>query len=154
MVHPLLSAHLHPMCKDVIARFKACHQDHPYAKFWGRCNDLRAELDRCLNDEVRINVSIQPSTFRCYHQIMLQRTRYKRRYGKISPFSIILTQFTNSYVVECLPIIWYMIKQYMDKYEKRKVQNKEQMKRRAVWLKEMEQKRAEGAAARAASQQS
>lgn len=28
-----------------------CHADHPFAKFWGVCNDQKWALDRCLREE-------------------------------------------------------------------------------------------------------
>jgi hypothetical protein len=52
MVHPLLALHLHPMCKEVILEFEACHKNNPVAKFAGACNAFRAKLDDCLTEEV------------------------------------------------------------------------------------------------------
>jgi len=51
MVHPDLSLHLHPLCKDVITKLHSCHKDHAVAKFWGKCNKYAWELDRCLQEE-------------------------------------------------------------------------------------------------------
>eukprot|EP00029_Vermamoeba_vermiformis_P004601 TRINITY_DN15154_c0_g1_i1.p1 TRINITY_DN15154_c0_g1~~TRINITY_DN15154_c0_g1_i1.p1 ORF type:complete len:111 (+),score=24.11 TRINITY_DN15154_c0_g1_i1:25-333(+) len=51
LVHPPLALHLHPLCKDVIERFQQCHQENQVGKFFGACNDLRTELDKCLYEE-------------------------------------------------------------------------------------------------------
>lgn len=32
-----------------------CHNDHPYAKFWGVCNEQKWALDRCFREEKVIN---------------------------------------------------------------------------------------------------
>ena len=37
---------------QVILRFKKCHEEHPVAKFWGACNELKYELDNCFRNEV------------------------------------------------------------------------------------------------------
>lgn len=50
-MHPPLGAHLHPMCVDAIAALHACHQGHPFLKFAGACNGVRASLDKCLQEE-------------------------------------------------------------------------------------------------------
>lgn len=31
-----------------------CHQEHPYAKFWGVCNEQKWALDRCFREEKAI----------------------------------------------------------------------------------------------------
>lgn len=28
-----------------------CHEEHPYAKFWGECNDAKAAMDWCFKEE-------------------------------------------------------------------------------------------------------
>ncbi len=28
-----------------------CHKEHPYAKFWGKCNQVKWELDACFREE-------------------------------------------------------------------------------------------------------
>lgn len=57
-MHPPLDLHLHPMCKEVITKFQACHNDHPWAKFLGKCNDMKRELDKCLYEEVLIDLFV------------------------------------------------------------------------------------------------
>ncbi len=37
---------------QIIENFKKCHEDHPVQKFFGVCNDLKIELDRCFREEV------------------------------------------------------------------------------------------------------
>lgn len=50
-MHPPLTIHKHPDCAEIIEKFKKCHEDHPIAKYWGVCNDLKFELDRCFRQE-------------------------------------------------------------------------------------------------------
>ena len=38
----------HPRCEDVVQALVACHETHPYAKFWGECNEFKVALDRCF----------------------------------------------------------------------------------------------------------
>jgi hypothetical protein len=40
-----------PMCADVIIALQQCHRVHSIAKFWGHCNEARANLDKCLVEE-------------------------------------------------------------------------------------------------------
>lgn len=58
MVHPLLSLHLHPRCKDIIIEFEKCHEENKVMKVFGVCNKLRAQLDKCLELEVCYNMNI------------------------------------------------------------------------------------------------
>jgi hypothetical protein len=39
-------------CGPIIQLFEECHDEHPIAKFMGRCNDLKRELTLCLRAEV------------------------------------------------------------------------------------------------------
>ncbi|CAM6017358.1 unnamed protein product [Sphagnum balticum] len=50
-MHPPLTLHKHPACALIIENFKKCHEDHPFQKFFGVCNDLKIELDRCFREE-------------------------------------------------------------------------------------------------------
>ncbi|RZC53063.1 hypothetical protein C5167_011917 [Papaver somniferum] len=50
-MHPPLSLHRHPMCAKIIKEFQKCHIEHPYAKFFGECTDLKIKLDRCFRQE-------------------------------------------------------------------------------------------------------
>ncbi|XP_052204496.1 uncharacterized protein LOC127809609 isoform X2 [Diospyros lotus] len=78
-MHPPLTLHRHPMCAEVlflvemvpcfdkclttgivllaacmvqiIEQFQKCHLDHPIAKFFGECTDLKIKLDRCFRQE-------------------------------------------------------------------------------------------------------
>ncbi|KAH9329986.1 hypothetical protein KI387_002094, partial [Taxus chinensis] len=38
----------------IIELFQKCHQDHPIAKFWGECTELKIKLDRCFREEKAI----------------------------------------------------------------------------------------------------
>lgn len=51
-MHPLLSPHLHPQCKEIILEFNRCHEENVFGKFFGACNKARINLDRCLDEEV------------------------------------------------------------------------------------------------------
>ena len=37
---------------QIIEQFQKCHLDHPIAKFFGECTDLKIKLDRCFRQEV------------------------------------------------------------------------------------------------------
>ncbi|XP_048430315.1 COX assembly mitochondrial protein 2 homolog isoform X1 [Pyrus x bretschneideri] len=50
-MHPPLTLHKHPMCAQIIEEFQKCHVDHPIAKFFGECTDLKIQLDRCFRQE-------------------------------------------------------------------------------------------------------
>ncbi|PON61849.1 Cytochrome c oxidase biogenesis protein Cmc1-like [Parasponia andersonii] len=39
------------MCAQIIEQFQQCHLDHPIAKFFGECTDLKIKLDRCFRQE-------------------------------------------------------------------------------------------------------
>ncbi|KAI3925412.1 hypothetical protein MKW98_015760, partial [Papaver atlanticum] len=51
IMHPPLTLHRHPMCTEIIEEFQKCHIEHPYAKFFGECTDLKIKLDRCFRQE-------------------------------------------------------------------------------------------------------
>ncbi|CAM6094236.1 unnamed protein product [Calypogeia fissa] len=50
-MHPPLTLHKHPNCREIIVQFKKCHDDHPVAKFFGVCTDLKIQLDKCFRAE-------------------------------------------------------------------------------------------------------
>ncbi|KAI3699572.1 hypothetical protein L2E82_43975 [Cichorium intybus] len=39
------------MCAEIIEHFQKCHIDHPYAKFFGECTDLKIKLDKYFRQE-------------------------------------------------------------------------------------------------------
>lgn len=41
----------HPKCEQLVQALIACHDEHPYAKFWGRCNEAKAAMDWCFKEE-------------------------------------------------------------------------------------------------------
>ena len=43
----------HPKCEDVVQRLVKCHEENPWSKFWGACNDHKAALDICFRAEKR-----------------------------------------------------------------------------------------------------
>jgi len=49
-MHPPLGRP-HPECTDIIERLVACHEQHKLGKWFGACNDVKAELDWCFRKE-------------------------------------------------------------------------------------------------------
>ena len=47
-MHPPLDRP-HPDCQDVIEALQQCHTH--WSKYWGTCNDTKAQLDHCLKAE-------------------------------------------------------------------------------------------------------
>ncbi|KAL5099898.1 hypothetical protein RYX36_004225 [Vicia faba] len=47
-MHPPLTLHKHPMCTEIIEEFQKCHVEHPIAKLFGECTDLKIKLDSCF----------------------------------------------------------------------------------------------------------
>lgn len=43
----------HPYCKEIIAAYHQCQKDHPVARFWGKCAEIKYEMDNCTYREVR-----------------------------------------------------------------------------------------------------
>ncbi|CAM9629523.1 unnamed protein product, partial [Laminaria digitata] len=43
---PLLRPH--PKCHEEVKLLMACHDENPYGKFFGACNELKLALDRCF----------------------------------------------------------------------------------------------------------
>jgi len=41
----------HPDCQEIITKLIACHEENKVSKFFGVCNDLKAELDWCFKLE-------------------------------------------------------------------------------------------------------
>lgn len=41
----------HPKCEDFVERLVACHDEHKLGKFFGYCNDPKAEMDICFRAE-------------------------------------------------------------------------------------------------------
>ncbi|KAH1226397.1 hypothetical protein GmHk_11G033062 [Glycine max] len=37
--------------EKIIEQFQKCHIEHPIAKFFGECTDLKIKLDRCFREE-------------------------------------------------------------------------------------------------------
>lgn len=51
-MHPPLAPHLHGAeCRKIIELLNQCHSDHPLGKFAGVCNDLKRQLNKCLQKE-------------------------------------------------------------------------------------------------------
>ena len=43
-----------PFSPQTIQALITCHADHPWAKFWGACNEQKWALDRCFRAEKAI----------------------------------------------------------------------------------------------------
>ncbi|GBG29975.1 COX assembly mitochondrial protein 2 [Hondaea fermentalgiana] len=52
-MHPPLDRP-HPYCQDVIDALRKCHEDNPYMKFLGSCNEPKAALDQCFRAEKEV----------------------------------------------------------------------------------------------------
>lgn len=51
-MHTDLSSHLHTdECNVLIANLLKCHDDHPFKKFMGHCNNDDVLMRRCLKNE-------------------------------------------------------------------------------------------------------
>lgn len=48
---------------QIIEQFQKCHVEHPVAKFFGECTDLKIKLDRCFREEVSFPVFFSFSIF-------------------------------------------------------------------------------------------
>ena len=49
-MHPPLHRS-HPDCQDIIKTLILCHEENKIGKFFGACNDVKAELDWCFKME-------------------------------------------------------------------------------------------------------
>jgi COX assembly protein 2 len=49
---PLLRPH--PLCQQVVDDMLACHENNPFAKWVGACNDAKAALDVCFKQEKEV----------------------------------------------------------------------------------------------------
>ncbi|KAI9293759.1 UPF0287-domain-containing protein [Neoconidiobolus thromboides FSU 785] len=47
-MHPTLTPHKHTECISQIMALNNCHLNHPIKKYFGECNDLKIELNKCL----------------------------------------------------------------------------------------------------------
>eukprot|EP00118_Oscarella_pearsei_P015471 m.139880 g.139880 ORF g.139880 m.139880 type:complete len:80 (+) comp38287_c1_seq18:1451-1690(+) len=53
-MHPSLAPHLHGRpCQEIIRLLHKCHEDHPFGKFFGQCNEFKYALSSCLTDEYK-----------------------------------------------------------------------------------------------------
>ncbi|KAG7379361.1 hypothetical protein PHYPSEUDO_008717 [Phytophthora pseudosyringae] len=41
----------HPDCQTEIKALLECHENNPYAKFFGACGDIKTALDWCFKEE-------------------------------------------------------------------------------------------------------
>ena len=41
----------HPDCQEVVSKLLQCHEDNPFGKFLGACNEHKYALDRCFKAE-------------------------------------------------------------------------------------------------------
>lgn len=52
-MHPPLDRP-HPDCQEAIQNLKDCHEEHKFAKFFGKCNQFKADLDKCFRQEKEV----------------------------------------------------------------------------------------------------
>lgn len=76
-MHPNLSPHLHPTCEEVIRALEECHAAHPLQKFVGKCNGLKAALDRCLAEEYLVRRELN------HAQSMEEKRRLRARLDEL-----------------------------------------------------------------------
>ncbi|OZJ02487.1 hypothetical protein BZG36_04367 [Bifiguratus adelaidae] len=50
-MHPPLAEHKHPACYDLIKALEDCHNSGLFNKFFGGCNQLKLDLNKCLGQE-------------------------------------------------------------------------------------------------------
>ncbi|CAL8465390.1 g4926 [Coccomyxa elongata] len=53
-MHPPLHVSKHPHCKKEIEALISCHTEHALAKFIGKCNQQKWDLDACFKREKAI----------------------------------------------------------------------------------------------------
>ncbi len=41
----------HPLCEEVVQNLVRCHDDNPFKKYLGICNDAKYRLDECFRME-------------------------------------------------------------------------------------------------------
>lgn len=41
----------HPKCEELVEKLVACHEEYKFGKFYGMCNDPKAEMDICFRAE-------------------------------------------------------------------------------------------------------
>ncbi|CAG8604362.1 1896_t:CDS:2, partial [Paraglomus brasilianum] len=41
-------------CVDIIRRLEECHNEGFFAKYFGKCNKIKLELNKCLGEEFEI----------------------------------------------------------------------------------------------------
>jgi len=52
-MHPPLDRS-HPDCQEAIKLLKECHDENTFGKFFGKCNQFKAELDACFRQEKEV----------------------------------------------------------------------------------------------------
>ncbi|EKU22954.1 cytochrome c oxidase biogenesis protein cmc1-like protein [Nannochloropsis gaditana CCMP526] len=61
----------------VIDALLLCHQEHPWAKFWGECNEQKWALDKCFRMEKeqrrRANFAVASRDDGAWSQIVKQK---------------------------------------------------------------------------------
>ena len=50
-MHPPLTLHRNPLCREQILALKLCHKSNRFSKYWGECNDVKAALDACFRKQ-------------------------------------------------------------------------------------------------------
>lgn len=79
MAHPPLEIHQHPSCKEQILALHKCHDDNPWAKYWGVCNDTLAELRACFKNEKRTKIALNKARAEKERERFLARVAARRQ---------------------------------------------------------------------------
>ncbi|PRW44355.1 G8 domain-containing [Chlorella sorokiniana] len=79
MAHPPLEIHQHPSCKEQILALHKCHDDNPFAKYWGVCNETLAELRACFKNEKRTKIALNKAQAEKERERFLARVAARRQ---------------------------------------------------------------------------
>jgi Cytochrome c oxidase biogenesis protein Cmc1 like len=64
------------MLKQFVKALQACHEDHPYSKFWGKCNACKVDIDNCFREEkqqrYKANLALSRKRDAAWEQAKLQ----------------------------------------------------------------------------------
>lgn len=74
-MHPLLTVKEHPHCADAILALKRCHEEHPWQKFVGVCNEAKRKLDSCLREEKGIKSALNRERAKKDREALLAKIR-------------------------------------------------------------------------------
>ncbi|KXJ07281.1 COX assembly mitochondrial protein 2-like [Exaiptasia diaphana] len=73
-MHPLLAPHLHEKCLELIELLHKCHEEHKFGKFFGMCNEIERNMQRCLKAESK------ERRYRNMEEAKRKKERFKKAY--------------------------------------------------------------------------